>query len=80
MASIVTDRWTGTKGHQSAEFPGDWDEDAMRLRELRCDRDIEPIYSTRFIATVWDWAMVTLGREAKNMTIVQIVERWFDEA
>jgi len=75
---MVRSSWTGTRGIVDLALPDDWDEAFMEVKEKSLDSHEE--FSSRFVATVWDWAKEpdNLGSDAKKMNIVELAEYWYE--
>ena len=80
-ATLVRSSWTGTKGLISL-IEEDFDQfDDMELKEKSFDsKASDDGFSTKFVAVVWDWARREFGKDAKNMTMVELAEYWYEFA
>ncbi|MSR78958.1 MAG: hypothetical protein EXS59_02320 [Candidatus Taylorbacteria bacterium] len=78
MAVIMKNPITGTRGVLVSDLPEDWNEAEMELKERTCDR--EDNYSPQFVAAVWVWGSKELGKDARNMSVVELAAYWYEFA
>lgn len=67
--------------HSGVAFPDDWTAEEMESKEKSFDSEESAVvYSPRFVRDIFEWAQSIFGNKAKNMTIVEIAEYWFEFA
>jgi uncharacterized protein HemY len=73
----VADSWTRTPGIV-ASLPEDWEDAVQELKAAVAERDDG--YSTKFVATVYEWGRQEFGPKAKEMALVELAEFWYEFA
>ncbi len=79
MVGVMFNPVTLTRGIPSSDLPEDWDEAYRVLMEKSHNNQGED-FSPQFVVLVCAWGESVFGEDARNMTVTEIAEYWYEFA